>query len=200
MIDLEYLPDSLLPKTNRQSIHEYVDWLQRFYERAIIFPQYYVEHVLAFHGGVPGKSCFKAPSKGERVVCRFFNFLQLKDITTPYLPSWRTEYGRSASKDIRLDYSVWRYHDEEPWAQELREFEEPLVPFACLDTAGNNAREMAEYDLLCFRYLNSAEPVVVSFDYHQSKLDFVSESFDRFLSMLRRCPKKIMKKFAAEHF
>lgn len=151
MIDLEYMPDSLLPATDRQSVQEYVDWLQRYYEQAVVLPESYVEHVLAFHGGVPGKACFNAANKGGRVVCRFFNFLRQKDITPPYLPSWRTEYGRSASQDIRLDYSVWRYHDEEPWAERLREFEEPLVPIACLDTAGNNAREMAEYDLLCLR-------------------------------------------------
>jgi hypothetical protein len=200
MTELEYLPDSLLPKTDRESIEAYVGWLQRYYEKTIRLPDSYVDHVLNFHGGVPGKACFKARSKGERVLCRFFNFLQDKDITPPCMPSWRTEHGRSASKDIRLDYSVWRYLDEEPWNQKLTEFEERLVPIACLDTAGHNAREMAEYDLLCFSYSGSAEPAVVSFDYHQSQLALVAKSFDRFLSMLRRCSNAALKKLAAEHF
>jgi len=146
-VDLEYDPKSLLPKTTRKRIREFERQLSAYFERTIRLPTTYCEHVVAHHGGVPQKNCFKTPSKKVRVLCRFFNFLKAEDLKPPLIASWRTENGYSASEDVRIDYSVFRYFDEEMWDGRLRASELPLVPFAGLDTAGHNCRVMAEYDL-----------------------------------------------------
>jgi hypothetical protein len=197
-VDLEYEAGSLLPAVGRQRVRQFARWLADYFERPIRLPAAYAEHLAAFHGGVPGKSCFATPAGRVRVVCRFFNLLRPEDLRPPLLPSWRSEAGYSASPDIRLDYSVYHYFDDEMWDGRLRESDSPLVPIAGLDTAGHNCRVMAEYDLLCLRYdedEEEGEPAVVLFDFHESVAEavteFVAPSFAAFLPMLHRCRNRV---------
>jgi hypothetical protein len=126
-----------------------------------------------------------------RVVGRFFNFLEEEDLEGPALPSWRP-----GGQDVRLDYSLYEYSDNEMWDERLRESETILLPIAGLDTAGHDCRLMAEYDLLCLHYEEEGEePSVVIFDFHESVGEAVTEpvapSFADFLPMLYRCRNRV---------
>src|SRR5262249_55805296 len=143
-------------------------WLSRFWERRIRLPREYVEHMTLFHGGVPGKKCFRTPSGRIRVLGRFFNFLEEKELQEPFTPTWRS-WGRP--QDVRLDYRVLEYFDNEFWAIRRDQFH--LVPIAGLDTAGHDCRGMDEYDLLCLDYDRQREDPksalsVVTWDFHAS--------------------------------
>ena len=187
MIDLDFAPETLPVPTSRAAINRFTTWLSGYLERPIHLPASYVELALAARGGVPGKACFSLPS-GVRRVCRFFNFLTEEDLgDLPRIPSWRTTCGRSASPDVRLDYRVWRYFDEEPWAGLVADLDGDVLPIACLDTAGHDARDMAEYDLLGLD-LAEDEPPVVLYAYHAARLGPVAPSFDAFLARLGPCP------------
>jgi hypothetical protein len=191
-IDLEYEPGSLLPPVTARQIRKFEKYLSEIWERHVRLPAAYVEHVKAFHGGVPGKKCFKTEGGQVRVVGRFANFLEEDDLESPSMPSWRP-----GGQDIRLDYSLYDYSDNEMWDERLRGGgEAALLPIAGLDTAGHDCRLMTEYDLLCLDYdTEGEEPSVVIFDFHESidvpVLEFVADSFEEFLLMLYRCKNRV---------
>jgi hypothetical protein len=192
-IDLEYEPNNLLGPARRARIRAFEKWLRGFWERPVRLPASYVEHITTFHGGVPGKKCFRTASGRVRVLGRFFNFLEEADIKPPILPTWRP-WGMG--QDIRLDYRVAEYLDNEHWAIRIDQFH--LLPFAGLDTAGHDCRAMNEYDLLCFDYDAEDEPAVVTWDFHESWEDraiteVVATSFAEFLPMLYRCKNRVTK-------
>jgi hypothetical protein len=194
-IDLEYEPDSLLPPANPRSIRKFEKYLRDYWEQKVKLPAAYVEHMKAYHGGVPGKKCFKTPEGTVRVVGRFFNFLEEDDLEPPLIPTWRP----GGEHDIRLDYSLYEYSDNEMWDSRLRESETNLLPIAGLDTAGSDCRLMVEYDLLCLNYEEEdEEPSVVIFDFHESideaVAEYVAASFADFLPMLYRCQNKITRR------
>lgn len=193
-LDLAYQAGSLLPAVERKRFRKLMRWLVEYFERPLRLPAAYVDHLTAYHGGVPGKCCFTMPDGRIRVLCRFFNLLEEDDLEPPLIPSWRQQAGYSTSPDIRLDYSVYHYFDDEMWDGRLGLSDAPLVPIAGLDTAGHNCRLMAEYDLLCLQYDEDEEedePVVVAFDFHASVTEAVTTpvapSFAAFLPMLRVC-------------
>src|SRR5262249_37298946 len=134
-----------------QRLEDLNKWLCSFWEREVRLPAAYVEHIAEFHGGVPGKNCFATASRTTRVLCRFFNFLERSDLRPPFTQSWRSW---SLGPDIRLDYRLRSYLDNEFWAFRLEERSQDLylLPIAGLDTAGHDCREMEEYDLLCLNY------------------------------------------------
>ena len=192
-IDLEYEPSTLLLPVRPGRIRAFERWLSRFWERPVRLPVAYVEHITGFHGGVPGKKCFRTPSGSIRVLGRYFNFLEEKDLEPPLVPTWRSWGGR---QDIRLDYRVAEYLDNEHWAIRLDQFE--LVPIAGLDTAGHDCRGMDEYDLLCLDYRAGDQPAVITWAFHESWEDravteTVADSFAAFLPMLYRCRNRITK-------
>ncbi len=188
-IDLDYEPDSLLPPINRDTVQECEKFLSRHFERPIKFPEAYVEHVLQFHGGVPGVRCFTTPSGERRALCRFMNFIRREDLSPPMLPTWR----ESPPHDIRLDYSHYTMNDCDPWCGRLYESGGMLVPIAAIDTAGHDARVMMEFDLLCFDFQHGPEPPVFTWCFETSwsrpqDTKRVADSFAEFLTMLHRCP------------
>lgn len=190
-IDLEYDAGSLLPAPRSHCIRTFEKWLSRFWERPVRLPAGYVEHITAFHGGVPGKKFFRTAAGRVRVLSRFFNFLEKEDLDPPIIPTWRPWGGR---QDIRLDYRVAEYLDNEHWAVRIDQFH--LLPFAGLDTAGHDCRGMSEYDLLCFDFDASDDPTVVTWDFHESweeraVTDAVAASFMEFLPLLHRCKNRI---------
>ena len=190
MVDLEYEPGSLLPPFPRERIDEFEKWLAGYWERERIkLPAAYVRHITKFHGGVPGKKCFRDADGRVRVVGRFFNFLREEDLTEPYTKSWRSW---SLGPDIRLDYRVEDFLDNEFWCARLGYPGCDLVPIAGLDYAGHDCRGMDEFDLLCLHYSQKAAPFVVTWPFDGSsyeeepELVRVAESFADFLPMLYR--------------
>lgn len=188
VVDLEYEPDSLLKPPHPDRIRKVEQWLTHFWEREepFRFPSAYVGHVMQFHGGVPGKKCFRTASKRTRVIGRFFNFLEEQDLDPPKQRSWR----QWSDQDIRLDYQLYCYFNYEHWAIRYDQFK--VVPIAGLDTAGHNCRVMDNYDLLCLDYESQDEPSVVAWDFELSGEDncvkeFVARSFGEFLPLLHRC-------------
>src|SRR5262249_54657205 len=147
-----------------QRLFEFDKWLSFFWEREVQLPTAYKEHITAFHGGVPGKKCFATLSGEARVLCRFFNFLELSDLRPPFTKSWRSW---SFGPDIRLNYRVRSYFDNEFWAFQLAERSKglKLLPIAGLATAGHDCREAEEYDLLCLDYGLPGEPPVVTWQF-----------------------------------
>jgi hypothetical protein len=198
-IDLECEPGSLLHPARRGRLRAFETWLSRFWKRPVRLPAAYVEHLTAFHGGVPGKKCFRTASGRVRVLGRFFNFLEEEDLDPPLVPTWRSWGGR---QDIRLDYRVAEYLDNEHWAIRIDQFS--LLPFAGLDTAGHDCRAMDDYDLLCFDYDGGDEPPVVAWDFHGSwegraVTEAVATSFGEFLPLLYRGKNRVAKE-AVETF
>jgi hypothetical protein len=190
-IDLEYEPGSLLPPARAGRIRAFERWLSRFWERPVRPPAAYFEHITAFHGGVPGKKCFRTPSGRVRVLGRFFNFLEEEELEPPVVPTWRPWGGR---RGIRQDYRVAEYLDNEPWARRIDQLN--LLPFAGLDTAGHYCRGMDEYDLLCLDHDAGDEPAVVTWDFHLSGegravTEVVAASFAAFLPLLYRCRNRV---------
>jgi hypothetical protein len=188
VVNLEYEPDSLLKPPHPDRIRKVEQWLTHFWQRDALFrfPPAYVEHILQFHGGVPGKKCFRTASKRTRVIGRFFNFLEEQDLDPPSQRSWR----QWSDQDIRLDYQVYCYFNYEHWA--IRHDQFNVVPIAGLDMAGHNCRVMDDYDLLCFDYDGDGEPPVVAWDFESSwekkcVKELVARSFEEFLPLLHRC-------------
>jgi hypothetical protein len=97
-----------------------------------------------------------------------------------------------------MDYRLRSYLDNAFWAFRLEERSQDLylLPFAGLDTAGHDCREMEEYDLLCLDYSLAGEPSVVAWQFEpawsdkgaQAVVELVSPSFVGFLLQLHRCP------------
>ena len=191
--DLKYEPGSLLPPIRPGRIRAFEKWLSGFWERPLRLPASYLEHITTFHGGVPGKKCFKTASGRVRALGRFFNFSEPEDLSPPVVPTWRSWGGR---QDIRLDYRLAGYLDNEHWAIRIDQFD--LLPFAGLDTAGHDCRGMDDYDLLCLDYDAADEPAVVTWDFHGSwegraVTEAVAASFAEFLPLLYRCRNHITK-------
>lgn len=182
-IDLEYASDSLLNPCELQRFRELETYLSNYYELHIVLPESYTDHVGRFHGGVPGKSCFDT-SKGTHSIGRMFNVLKRDDIPPPFVPSWR----HGEAWDIRFDYSVYQFFDNEKWNDRLREVEDEILPIAGLNHWGWNCREMSEFNLLCLNFYVPGEPTVVVFDFLGAEIStVVAPSFADFLPMLYRC-------------
>jgi hypothetical protein len=185
MVDLEYDPASLLPACPSERLRAFENWLSRYWEADVHLPQAYVDHILQFHGGCPGKACFRTVADETRVVGRFFNFLEESDLTPPLTPTWRQW---SAEPDVRLDYRVEGFLDYEFWCLRL-ERAGNCLPIAGLDTAGHNCRDMDEINLLCLDYSAGGEPAVVAWEFPGFEpVEAVAPSFAAFLKQLFRCP------------
>jgi hypothetical protein len=186
VIDLEYEPASLLDPPPPERVREFERRLGRYWERRLRLPAAYVEHITTFHGGVPGKKCFQTPSGKVRVLGRFFNFLEPADLEPPLTRSWRSW---SSGPDVRLDYRVKEFLNNEFWC--LRLSGTRLLPIAGLDTAGHDCRGMDEINLLCLDYSRPGPPSVAAWQFDGSWEDHpvketVAASFARFLPMLYR--------------
>lgn len=182
-IDLEYAADSLLNPCEPQRFRDLEAFLSHTYEIDIALPESYTAHVGQFHGGVPGKGCFDT-SKGTRSIGRMFNLLEMDAIPPPFVPSWR----HHGAWDIRFDYSVYQFFDNEMWNVRLREVEGEILPIAGLDHCGLNCRGMVEFNLLCLDFHVPGEPTVVVFDFERAEIStVVAQSFADFLPMLYRC-------------
>lgn len=188
MIDLEYEPGSLLPPLPPERLSKFEQWLCHYWEREIRLPKAYVDHILAFHGGAPGKACFQSPSGRTRMLCRFFNYLEKDDLPLPLTPTWRQW---SDEPDVRLDYRVKGFLNYEFWCVRLEAT--TCLPIAGLDTAGHNCRDMDEINLLCLDYSVGSEPPVVAWEFPGfTPIEVIAPSFASFLPMLQRCPRGVV--------
>lgn len=182
MIDLEYEADSLLPPPPLQRLKDMESWVSKYWEKDVALPHSYVEHITAFHGGAPGLSCFRSSSGRTRSVGRFFNYLELSDLTPPLVPTWRQW---SAQPDVRLDYRVDNFFNYEYWCERVGDYD--FYPIAGLDTHGHNCRDIDEMSLLCLDFTQPGEPTVVIWNSPFDPVEFVSSSFGIFLEELERC-------------
>ncbi|QDT99270.1 SMI1/KNR4 family protein [Gimesia aquarii] len=192
-IDLEYDLESLVPAVASNEIDNCEKSLSNLFEKEINLPVKFIQHILRFHGGIPGKQCFKMPDGEIRMICRFCNILDSRrdeKILEPYIRSWRP----GGAFDIRLDYSILMLCNRFDYSERLYESGGVLVPIAVIDTAGGlNARGMSEMDLLCLDYHNPGEPSVVTWNFEMSwstpeMTVKVADSFDEFLLMLFHRP------------
>jgi len=205
VVDLEYEPDSLLPPFPEQRLIAYQRYLAWYWSRGpIALPTAYVEHVSLFHGGVPGKACFRESGGAARHIGRFLNWLEKEDLKPPFEKSWRSW---SLGPDIRLDYRVQDFHNNEHWCIRLGDTETNLLPIAGIDTVGNDCREMEGFDLLCLHYAKRRkEPYVVTWPFRSSWYDRrpdivrVADSFAEFLPMLYRDPRPPISDAAIDTF
>jgi hypothetical protein len=76
MVDLEYDPATLLAPCPPERFQKFEQWLRRYWECDVRLPQAYIDHIQHYHGGCPGKACFRSESGRTRMVGRFFNFLE----------------------------------------------------------------------------------------------------------------------------
>ncbi|WP_145107912.1 SMI1/KNR4 family protein [Gimesia panareensis] len=186
--DLNYDMNSLVPPTSREAVTSLEEWLTFYFEKPIQFPDEFIDQLLNFHGGIPGKQCFNEPDGTRRMICRFCNILRKEDLVPPAEPSWR------GGSDARYEYSIRLLLDADPYCGRLGESESALVPIAAIDTAGGlNAREMSEMDLLCLNYGEDGEPSVVTWSFEMSWAEpkytiKVADSFKEFLNMLYERP------------
>ncbi len=191
-IDLEYNLESLLPAVSLEEIHEFEKTLSDYFEQKILLPGELKQQYLYFHGGVPGKQYFQTPNGEVRMICRFcniFNALRDERLPKPPIPSWRP----GGASDSRLDYSIDFLLARFDYSDRLYESGGSLVPIAVIDTAGHNAREMSEMNLLCLEYQKPGEPSVVTWAFESSWADpeetvKVADSFRQFLTMLYERP------------
>jgi hypothetical protein len=189
MIDLEYDPSTLLPPCPAERLRKFEQWLCSYWEANVRLPQAYTDHVQRYHGGCPGKACFRTAAGQTRMVGRFFNFLQKSDLAPPLTPTWRQWSGEP---DVRLDYRVAGFLDYDDWCVVL-ERAGHVLPIGGLDTAGHNCRDMDEIDLLCLDYNAVGEPTVVAWEFPGFEpVAVVAPSFEAFLGQLFRCPKGIV--------
>lgn len=185
MADLEYDLATLLPPCPPERLPEFERWLCAYWETAVRLPEAYVDHILRFHGGCPGKACFRTEAGETRMVGRFLNFLEESDLSPPLTPTWRSWSGES---DVRLDYRVRGFLDYEYWCLRLDRAGN-VLPIAGLDTAGHNCRDMGEIDLLCLDYNAGGEPAVVAWEFPGFEpVNAVAPSFAAFMDLLFGCP------------
>lgn len=189
MDDLEYDPATLLPPCPPERLRKFEEWLSWYWGAETRLPAAYAEHLLRYHGGCPGKACFRTATGSTRMVGRFFNFLEEDDLSPPLTPTWR---AWSAEPDVRLDYRVEGFLDYEFWCARL-EAAGHVLPIAGLDTAGHNCRDMNEIDLLCLDYNAEGEPAVVTWGFPGFEpVVGVAASFAAFLGRLVRCRKGVV--------
>lgn len=203
------MTDISIPPATDQQIGAFRDYMRKCLEKDFDYPTGYLNFVKANHGIVPRQACFETRDGRLRLVGRYLNFLRVGDIKPPVVPTWRWGVDRSNPKptdDIRLNYSVWSNSQAtDPHSMTL---DSELVPFAAIDTSGHNPREMAEFDLLCFRYTDDLQsPSVVAWSFHESSEDesvyeAVADSFEEFEALLHLCPPDIQEKHvdSMEHF
>ncbi|MEQ9067465.1 hypothetical protein [Gimesia chilikensis] len=186
--ELDFDLGSLLPSVTLQEVAVYENQLSNFLERTIRFPEAFVQVLLHFHGGIPGKQCFRSRRGEIRMICRFcniFNCLGDDRLPPPSVPSWRP----GGAEDDRLDYSIDTLTNRFDYSGRLYTRGEDLVPIAAIDTAGHNAREMSEMNLLCLKYGWFSKPSVVTWSFEESWADRretvkVARSLDQFLTKL----------------
>lgn len=192
-IDLEYDLESLAPSVTIEKIYHFEQWLTEEFEREIKLPDKLIQQIMHFHGGIPGKQCFKMPDGEIRMICRFCNILNPREDEIS-LQACKKSWRPGGAVDIRLDYSILMLCSRFDYSERLYESGGVLVPIAVIDTAGGlNARGMSEMDLLCLDYRNPGEPSVVTWNFEMSwstpeMTVKVAESFDVFLKMLFRRP------------
>ncbi|QDT89296.1 SMI1/KNR4 family protein [Gimesia algae] len=198
--DLNYDMNSLVPPTTREAVASLEEWLTFYFEKPVQFPDEFIDQLLNFHGGIPGKQCFNEPDGTQRMICRFCNILRKKDLLPPAEPSWR------GGSDARFEYCIRLLLDADPYCGRLGESEGTLVPIAAIDTAGGfNAREMGEMDLLCLNYGNEGEPSVVTWSFEMSWAEpkytiKVADSFKEFQNMLYERPDSFYTTNDCEYF
>jgi len=201
MIDLQYIPNTLLKPAEPDRLRRLENWWSRYLERRVKLPAAYVEHHTQFHGGAPGKACFPTLAGETRRVGRFFHLLEKTDFPNRGIPSWRPSWG--SEWDFLLDYQVRTYLKSEYWAMRLQEHDESfdLLPIAGLChpvTAGSpleahSLDEEDDYDLLCLDYFGrKAEPLVVIWKFatmwsEPPVLQPVAGCFAEFLELLDHC-------------
>jgi hypothetical protein len=189
MVDLEYDPSTLLPPCPPERLQKFEKWLCWYWEAEVRLPQAYIDHIQRYHGGCPGKACFRTAAGKTRMVGRFFNFLEEADLSPPLKPTWRQWSGEP---DVRLDYRVEGFLDYEFWCLRL-ERARHVIPIAGLDTAGHNCRDMDEIDLLCLDYNAGGEPAVVAWQFPGfAPVVAVASSFAVLLGQLSRCPEGVV--------
>ncbi|MCA9005391.1 MAG: SMI1/KNR4 family protein [Planctomycetaceae bacterium] len=191
-IDLNYDLKSFFPAVSLEEIHQFERKLSDYFEQSIQLPDEFIQQLLHFHGGIPGKQCFRSPTGEIRIICRFCNiFRALGDqrLSMPAIPSWRP----GGASDVRLDYSINYLFARFDYSGRLDESGGNLVPIAAIDTAGHNAREMSEMNLLCLDFRKPEKPIVVTWDFELSWCNprdtiKVADSFGQFLTMLYERP------------
>src|SRR5690606_4902442 len=118
------------PPTSKEAVASLGEWLTFYFEKPIQFPEEFIDQLLNFHGGIPGKQCFNEPDGTQRMICRFCNILREEDLLPPAQPSWR------GGSDARYEYSIRLLLDADPYCGRLGKSESTLVPIAAIDTAG----------------------------------------------------------------
>jgi hypothetical protein len=189
MTDLGYDPASLLPPCPPERLRKFERWLCRFWGAEVRLPGAYTAHVRRYHGGCPGRACFRA-GRRVRMVGRFFNYIEEADLSPPLTRTWRQW---SAEPDVRLDYRVESFFDYEFWCVRL-ERAGHVLPIAGLDTAGHSCRDMDEIDLLCLDYNAGGEPPVVAWEFPGFEpFVEVAPSFEAFIEQLAHCPRGVVR-------
>ncbi|QDT41613.1 hypothetical protein Pan241w_16760 [Gimesia alba] len=203
-INLEYNLESLLPAVSLEDIHQFEIKTSNYFEQKIKLPDELIQQFLHYHGGIPGKQCFQSLDGKIRMICRFCNiFKPLGDerLPQPPIPSWRP----GGASDVRLDYTIGFLLARFDYSDRLYESGGLLVPIAVIDTAGHNAREMSEMNLLCLDYRKPGEPSVVTWSFEMSWHDpeeivKVADSFGEFLTRLFKHPDDFPITNECEHF
>ena len=190
MVDLEYDPTSLLQPCPPERFQVFEQWLCGYWETEVRLPKAYTNHLQRYHGGCPGKACFRTPCGATRMVGRFFNFLKRGDVPPPLTPTWRQWSGEP---DVRLDYRIEGFLDYEYWCLRL-DGARNCLPIAGLDKAGHNCRDMDDMDLLCLDYNAGGEPAVVAWAFPGfDPVVPVAQSFEAFLDLLFHCPEGVVR-------
>lgn len=155
MMDLNYGKSTLCGPVDMRVV--------RFIEeyRGNQFDLSYIEHIQKWHGGIPGNKYFDAEDGKTYRVGRFLTLVDEKTkLEPPARPSWEFR-----DRDMRIDWSVLTWIDEEPPCMQIFSGER-LLPFASLyfrehhpDEMGIG--EMGVIDLLAFIYEGKTRPRVV---------------------------------------
>ncbi|WP_020476112.1 SMI1/KNR4 family protein [Zavarzinella formosa] len=77
--NLDYFSDSLLLPFDEKILYDFQNYINSITERNLIrFEKDYVEHLTAYHGGIPRRRLFYTKEGQERLVERFLNFIDRK--------------------------------------------------------------------------------------------------------------------------
>lgn len=154
-IDLEYDPSTLLGPLDMSRV-EKTQQQFRTLGMPVEFDDSYLQHLAAFHGGIPKKRCFSSQIGREYFIERFLNFV-----------------------DHRQNRQAGWYSVGVTWTQIEDRLNEYLVPFALL-FGGDFLCFDYEYEgrprVVVWRHEESRANAPVA--------DFVEENFDAFLRLL----------------